>query len=136
MVQRLAGAAAAMVAVAVRMDPLLGHGSGRAVDLALAFRELLDRERLLPGGPARYAAELHVSPGYLNEAVRSVAGESVGSCIRNEQILRARRLLIHTSLDIREIAFELGFEDAAYFSRLFTKRTGTSPSAFRRQYLG
>lgn len=136
MVQRLAGAVAAMVAVAVRMDPLMGHGSGRAVDLALAFRELLDRERLLPGGPARYAAELHVSPGYLNEAVRSVAGESVGSCIRNEQILRARRLLIHTSLDIREIAFELGFEDAAYFSRLFTKRTGTSPSAFRRQYLG
>ena len=135
-VQRLAGAAAAIVAEAVRQNPLFQHGSGRAVDLVLAFRELLDRERLLPGGPARYAAELHVSPGYLNEAVRSVTGESTGCCIRNEQTLRARCLLIHTTLDVRQIAFELGFEDAAYFSRFFTRRVGISPTAFRRQYLG
>lgn len=135
-VQRLANVAAGMVADAVRQYLLPGEGPRRAVDLTLAFRDLLDREHLLPGGPARYAAELHVSPGYLNEAVRSVTGESVGRCIRNELMLRAKRLLVHTSLDVRRIAFELGFEDAAYFSRLFTREAGISPSAFRRRYLG
>lgn len=135
-IQRLAGVAAGIFADAVRQLLLPGTASRRMTDLALAFRELLDRERLLPGGPARYAAELHVSTGYLNEAVRSISGLSVGRCIRNELMLRAKRLLVHTSLDVRQIAFELGFGDAAYFSRLFTREAGISPTAFRRRYLG
>lgn len=134
-VRHLAVAAVGLIADAVRQTLRSRSATGRQVDLALAFRELLDRERLLGGGPARYAAELHVSPGYLSEAVRAVAGASVGRYIHEEQMLRARRLLIHTSMTVREIAFELGFADAAYFTRLFTKVTGISPSSFRRQYL-
>lgn len=135
LIRLLAGAVVGMIADAVRQTLRNRSATGRQVDLALAFRELLDRDRLLEGGPARYAAELHVSTGYLNEAVRAVAGASVGRYIHEEQMLRARRLLIHTSMTVREIAFELGFADAAYFTRLFTKMTGISPSSFRRQYL-
>lgn len=136
LIRLLAGAAVGMIAGAVRQSLRGRSATGRQVDLALAFRELLDRSPLLEGGPARYAAELHVSTGYLNEAVRAVAGTSVGRCIHEELMLRARRLLIHTSMNVREIAFELGFGDAAYFTRLFTKVVGISPSSFRRQYLG
>lgn len=135
LIRHLAGAAVGMIAEAVRQSLRNRPATGRQVDLSLSFRELLDREGPLEGGPARYAAELHVSAGYLGEAVHAVTGVSVGRCIQEEQMLRARRLLIHTSMTIREIAFKLGFGDAAYFTRLFTKRTGVSPSAFRRQYL-
>lgn len=135
-VRHLAIVAVGIIAEAARQTLRSRSATGRQVDLALAFRELLDRERLLEGGPARYAAELHVSPGYLSEAVRAVAGAGVGRYIHEEQMLRARRLLIHTTMTVREIAFELGFADAAYFTRLFfTKVTGVSPSSFRRQYL-
>lgn len=42
----------------------------------------------------------------------------------NEIVLRAKRMLVYTTRNIGEIACELGFDDYAYFTRLFTKQTG------------
>lgn len=72
-------------------------------------------------------AALHISPVYLNEVVKNVTGESVGRYIRNEIVLRAKRMLVYTTHNIGEIACELGFDDYAYFTRLFTKQTGMNP---------
>jgi AraC-like DNA-binding protein len=55
--------------------------------------------------------------------------------IKNRIVLEAKRLLVHTSMTAKEIAHELGYDDPAYFSRLFLTRTGDSPSAFRAKYL-
>lgn len=82
-----------------------------------------------------YAAALHISPVYLNEVVKNVTGESVGRYIRNEIVLRAKRMLVYTTRNIGEIACELGFDDYAYFTRLFTKQTGMNPTAYRKKYL-
>jgi len=60
---------------------------------------------------------------------------SAGRYIRNEFLSRAKRMLLYTSLTVREIAFRLGVDDAAYFTRLFTKAVGTAPTAYRRKYL-
>jgi AraC-like DNA-binding protein len=46
-------------------------------------------------------------------------------------LLEARRLLIQKNSDITQIAFDLGFNDASYFSRFFKKTSGQSPSEFR-----
>ena len=59
-------------------------------------------------------------------------GMSATSFIKNETILRAKRLLAHTDLTVKEIADSLGIDDHAYFSRLFAQTTGISPTAFRR----
>jgi AraC-like DNA-binding protein len=55
--------------------------------------------------------------------------------IKNRIVLEAKRLLVHTSMTAKEISYELGYEDPAYFSRLFFVKTGESPSSFRTKYL-
>ena len=45
-------------------------------------------------------------------------------------------MLVYTQQQIGEIARTLGFDDCAYFTRLFTKRTGMSPTSYREKYLG
>lgn len=110
-------------------------GNRRHVEIVLAFRELLAEDGRIVRNPAHYAAALHISPVYLNEVVKNVTGESVGRYIRNEIVLRAKRMLVYTTCNIGEIACELGFDDYAYFTRLFTKQTGMNPTAYRKKYL-
>lgn len=109
--------------------------NGRHAELALEFRRLLVACDPVNREVGHYAAALHLSPVYLNEVIRSVTGMSVGRCIREELILRAKRLLVHTSASVQEVAARVGVEDAAYFTRLFTRAVGMSPTAFRRKYL-
>jgi AraC-like DNA-binding protein len=80
-----------------------------------------------------YARQLHVTPNYLNIVCRKETGVSAGECIRQRILLEAKRLLAMTGKDVREISFDLGFEDPAYFSRFFKQNTGTAPRDFRKQ---
>jgi len=52
--------------------------------------------------------------------------------ITNLRMERARQLLLLTGMPIAEVAFDCGYEDNSYFIRLFTKKTGTTPGAFRK----
>ena len=108
----------------------------RHVEIVLAFRELLAGDERIVRSPSHYAAALHISPVYLNEVVKGVTGENVSGYIQSEILLRARRMLVYTQQQIGEIARTLGFDDCAYFTRLFTQRTGMSPTSYREKYLG
>ncbi len=99
------------------------------------FRKLLAREYKRWKSPGEYAAALHLSAPYLNEAVKEATGFTVSHWIQQEVFLEAKRLLYHSACTVKEIAYELGFEDHAYFSRLFKKTVGKTPGAFREQYL-
>ncbi|MGN7785209.1 helix-turn-helix domain-containing protein [Niabella sp. 22666] len=78
-----------------------------------------------------YASLLHITPLYLNEVMKEVTGFTASYWICQEITLEAKRLLAYSDKDIREIAWELGYEDHAYFSRFFKKNTGITASAFR-----
>ena len=75
---------------------------------------------------------LNISEVYLNEAVKGATGLSVGAYIRNRSIIQARRQLAYTSMSVKEIAFALGYNDYAYFSKLFKKSVGKSPMEYRK----
>jgi AraC family transcriptional activator of pobA len=109
--------------------------SKRHVEITLAFKELLSSEKQINRNISHYAESLHISPVYLNEVVKSITGVSVSRYIQNELILQAKRMLAYTSLTIREISNSLGIEDYAYFTRLFTKAVGVSPTCYRKKYL-
>lgn len=78
-----------------------------------------------------YASLLHISPGHLSELVKTQSGKPAIKHIHDRIILEARRLLFHTETSSKEIAFDLGFEDASYFNRFFKRETGATPSAYR-----
>ncbi len=109
--------------------------SNRYREILSAFKQQLIKEISTDRSPSYYAAKLNISLVYLNEVVKSLTGLSVSKYIQSEVMLQAKRLLAHTSMNIQEIALELGFEDYAYFSRLFAKSTGVTPTQFRKSYL-
>ena len=98
------------------------------------FRALLTREYKQLKSPGDYAAALHLSLSYLNEAVKEATGSTVTHCIQQEVVLEAKRLLYHSSCSVKEVAYELGYEDPTYFSRMFKKAVGKTPGDFREQY--
>lgn len=83
--------------------------------------------------PLRFYTEaLEVSADHLSRACRSVCGGSALDLVHERVLLEARRLLAYTEMPVARIAGELGFEDAAYFSRLFARKVGLAPAAYRR----
>lgn len=100
-----------------------------------AFRELLEQNFTRLKRPADYAHILNLSTPYLNECVRNTTGFSVTHHIQQRVILEAKRLLYHSHHSLKEIAALLGYDDYPYFSRLFTKVTGTAPVSFRSKNL-
>ena len=110
-------------------------GNPRHIEMALRFCNLVKSNVAASRSPSHYARELNVSPVYLNEIIKTTLGTSASAYIKNELMLQAKRLLIHTNLTIKEISCRLGMEDHAYFSRLFSRMTGVSPSLFRQRNL-
>jgi AraC family transcriptional activator of pobA len=105
-------------------------------DLLSRFEELLNayfaRPDSQPLPTVQYFADaLHVSPAYLSDMLRSLTGQNTQQHIHQALIERAKQLLLSTSLTINETAFQLGFEYPQYFSRLFKRKTGLTPAAFR-----
>ncbi|MFC5409983.1 helix-turn-helix domain-containing protein [Larkinella bovis] len=76
------------------------------------------------------AEQLAMTPSSLYGVVKGFSGVSPKEWITNRLMLEARRKLQYSSLSVKELAYELGFNDPDYFSRLFKKSTGKSISAF------
>jgi AraC family transcriptional activator of pobA len=78
-----------------------------------------------------YADMLNISAGHLSEVVKEQSGKPAIAHIHERLILETKRLLFHTDKSIKEIAFELGFDDASYFNRFFKRITEQTPLAYR-----
>ncbi|WP_165224102.1 helix-turn-helix domain-containing protein [Affinirhizobium pseudoryzae] len=78
-----------------------------------------------------YARLLGLSATHLNRSTRQVTGMSTHDLIMERSMDEARRALVFTDYSIQHIAENLGFSDAAYFSRCFRKRTGMTPRSYR-----
>jgi AraC family transcriptional activator of pobA len=109
--------------------------SRRSVALTRQFRQLLHQHFLTCKKPADYAGQLHVTVSHLNDTVKAVTGFSVSYFIQQQVLAHAQRLLRGTDLPVQEIAGQLGYDDFRYFSRMFAKGAGLSPSLFRKQSL-
>jgi AraC-like DNA-binding protein len=85
-------------------------------------------------GVSDYAELLHITPKALNKRVHHYGKATPNEIIKNRIILEAKRLLLYTDHSVKEIAYQLGYEDPAYFNRLFTRTAGLSPIDFKKQY--
>jgi AraC-like DNA-binding protein len=101
------------------------------IDLLNQFKKLLNDKYKEITTISGYASLLNITPNYLNIVVKETTGKTANSLMHERVLLEARRLLIQKNSDITQIAFDLGFNDASYFSRFFKKASGQSPSEFR-----
>lgn len=112
----------------------LQHNKSRSAQIVHRFKGLLSENFKTIKSPSEYVRMLNYSLSHLNESVKNTTGVPVSYWIHQQVVLEAKRLLYYTNLDIKEIAFQLGYEDHTYFTRLFTKTVGLSPSAFRQKF--
>lgn len=100
------------------------------------FTQLVEAHYKQKHTVADYADLMLVAPKTLTHKFKRMNLPQPNEVIKNRIILEAKRLLVHTAMTAKEIAYELGYDDPAYFSRLFVIKTGESPSAFKAKYLG
>lgn len=85
---------------------------------------------------ADYAELLYMAPKTITHKFKRLNLPQPNDIIKNRIVLEAKRLLVYTNLTAKEIGYELGYDDPAYFSRLFYQRTRETPSGFRAKFLG
>ncbi|MER8565708.1 helix-turn-helix domain-containing protein [Mesorhizobium sp. M0924] len=131
----------ALIAVALshvaRLGPEVMEATGSS-DAALArgLRRLVDAHFRDNWPVDRYVEALATTPHLLDKAAHTVLGSGVKRLIGERRLLEAKRLLLFTVRTVEDIAYEIGFEDPAYFSRFFRERVGQAPAAWRRAQLG
>ncbi len=79
-----------------------------------------------------FAEKLNVTPNYLSDTIRFHSGQSALAIIHDFIIEEAKLLLLNSTMTVSQIAFQLGFEYANYFSRLFKRKMKVSPTEFRK----
>jgi AraC family transcriptional activator of pobA len=106
--------------------------ANREREMVASFREAVERRYRGHLGVGAYAREIGTSEAALRKACVRVAGQSPTQLIHARILIEAERQLRYTGMSITQIAYYLGFEDPAYFSRFFSKGMGASPRSFRR----
>lgn len=101
-------------------------------DLQKRFEDLLEENYLDHFSVTQYADLLGVTPTHLSRVMRLGSGQSALTVIESRVIREARRNLAFSNLRISDVAYQLGYNDPAYFSRVFKRATGLSPREFRQ----
>ena len=135
-----------VIHVALRLVPTetLYHRIDANVRITTVFKELLDRqfplavpgERLGLRSAHDFSERLSIHTNHLNRALKLTTGRTTTALIAERVAAEAKLLLRHTDWSIAEIAFSLGFEDAAHFNHVFKKQTTQAPSGFRKSAEG
>ena len=81
--------------------------------------------------PFFYASQLNITLKHLNRICNEMLQKTTTEVITARIILEAKRMLMDKKFTVNEIATELGFDDYSYFTRLFKKHTGMTPTDFR-----
>ncbi|WGQ09439.1 helix-turn-helix domain-containing protein [Pedobacter gandavensis] len=98
------------------------------------FSKLVEQHYKTHHTVADYADMLCLTPKNLSKKIGLLSKDTPNDIIKNRIILESKRLLAHTTITVKEIAYSLNYEDDAYFVRFFTKNAGISPLSFRKQF--
>ncbi|MDZ7897454.1 MAG: AraC family transcriptional regulator [Arcicella sp.] len=96
------------------------------------FEELVNRHFIEKKEIKDYAEMMNISPNYLNSLCKIFLNKTASQLLQERLLIESQRLLTHTELSIKEIVFQLGFNDTSYFTRFFKKITSRTPLEFRK----
>ena len=100
---------------------------------AKRFIQLIDQHFKAHKKVSEFADIMCVTPSYLNEAIKKTTGYTAGHHIRQRVILEAKRYAAYSDSSMKEVAWDLGFTDICYFSKLFKKETGYNFTDFKKR---
>jgi AraC family transcriptional regulator, transcriptional activator of pobA len=98
-----------------------------------SFLKILEFNYMRPEGADFYAEKLNMSTRNLNLISQSVFGKSITDIIETRKLIEARSLLLNSGKTISEIGYEIGYNEKSYFTRVFRKKTGVTPTEYRDQ---
>lgn len=101
-------------------------------DMLKKFFSLLEKNYLTKRMVADYANDMVITPNYLNEVVKKATGFPASHHIQQRIVLEAKRKAVYSNLSMKEIAYELGFDDIAHFSKFFKNASGQSFTDFKK----
>lgn len=104
---------------------------GIDLDKTIEFRNTLENKFRSIKTVSGYASVMSISERKLNKALTAVLGKTAKELIDERIILEAKRMLAHTNYSIKEIGFELGFDEPTNFIKYFRKQEGKTPVEFR-----
>jgi AraC family transcriptional regulator, transcriptional activator of pobA len=105
------------------------------IQLYYQFIQLLNERYIEYSYADLFANALQVSQKKLNETAKSITGKTACYLVEEKIVTEAKKILIQNKLQVKQIAWQLGYEDQYYFSRMFKKQAGISPKAFRKQFV-
>jgi len=111
-------------------------GSARQAALVARLRERIEQRFRTREPVTDHARALGVSLTALRQACAQVAGTSPAAMLDERALLEARRLLLYSNLSVTDIAYAVGFDDPAYFSRFFARHVGQPPRDYRAARTG
>lgn len=114
-------------------ENLLNKGKGQF--LVKRFFHLIEENKQNNLSLSEYAGIIGVTANHLTQTVKLLTGKTSLQIIKAKQLLEIKRLLVHTSLNVSEIANQLHFEDQSYFSKFFKRETGLTPLQYRGETL-
>jgi AraC family transcriptional regulator, transcriptional activator of pobA len=97
------------------------------------FLSLLEEQYYKNHLLSSYALQLGIVTRKLSDIIKDFSGKSAKQLILDRAMLEAKRLLTYTDNNLKEITYNLGFEDPAYFSRVFKSQTGVTPVQYKKQ---
>jgi AraC-like DNA-binding protein len=103
----------------------------REGEIARKFMTMLKQQFITRKKVADYADALSVTPNYLNAAVKKVTGFTASYQIHKLIILEAKRRVLYSDSSLKEIAFDLGFDNQAHFSKFFKSKTGMNYTKYK-----
>ena len=110
-------------------ENLLNKGKGQI--LVKKFFHLIEENHQKNISLGDYAGLIGVTANHLTQTVKILTGKTSLQIIKAKQLLEIKRLLVHTGLNVSEIARQLNFEDQSYFSKFFKRETGLTPLQYR-----
>jgi len=114
---------------------MAGEAAKPEMEFSRTFSQLVESHYVHHHTVAEYAKLLNITPKALNKRITRDHNLTPNDIIKNRIILEVKRLLVHTTMSIKEISHQLGYDDTSYFTRFFTKQASLSPQSFRTQYL-
>ncbi len=104
------------------------------LDYILLFKEILEKNFHKEKSVKKYASELNISEKQLHKATTTLLGSTPKQIIDERILLEAKRLLVHSTQSIKEIAYELGYDEPTNFIKYFRKHIESTPLEFREKF--